>query len=118
MTARDREVLEITADDGVVSGQVRIPPESPFFDGHFPDAPLLPGVAQLRLVADLAGDAYGLPVRVNALRRVKFSSPVRPGAVLAFRIDAAPGSPRLAWKLSDARAEVSTGELDVTLGDR
>ncbi len=116
MTHPDRDVQEIAAAGGIVAGKVRIPDESPFFDGHFPGSPLLPGVAQLRLAADLVADAYGVPVRVRQLRKVKFSSPVWPGSVLSFRIEAAPGSPRLAWKFSDARAEISTGEMDVTVG--
>jgi 3-hydroxymyristoyl/3-hydroxydecanoyl-(acyl carrier protein) dehydratase len=112
----DRDVLEIAAAAGLVTGRVRIPEGSPCFDGHFPGAPLLPGVAQLRLVADLVADAYDTPVRVRAIRRVKFSSPIHPGAVVSFRIEAAPGSPRLVWKLGDVRAEVSSGEMDVTVG--
>lgn len=116
MSHPDREVLEIAAENGIVAGQVRVPPDSPFFEGHFPGSPLLPGVAQLRLVADLAADAYGVPVRLVRVHRVKFSSPVRPGALLSFRIEAAPGTPRLAWRLHDARAEVSSGEMSVTLG--
>jgi len=116
VTSPDRDVLEIAEANGVVTGRVRIPEGAPCFDGHFPGAPLLPGVAQLRLVADLVADAYAAPVSVRSIRRVKFSSPIHPGAVVSFRIEAAPGSSRLAWRLGDVRAEVSSGELEVTVG--
>ena len=39
--------------DGEVKAHIRVPADSPWFDGHFPDAPVLPGVAQLGMVHDL-----------------------------------------------------------------
>lgn len=113
--ALDRQILSLDARDGVVTGRVRIPEDAPCFEGHFPGHPILPGVAQLRLAADIAADAYGARVRIRGLRRVKFTSPVLPGAELDVRIEAAPGSPRLLWTFRGARGEVSSGELAVAV---
>jgi 3-hydroxymyristoyl/3-hydroxydecanoyl-(acyl carrier protein) dehydratase len=113
VTRSDFDLLELDTAEGVHAGHFRIPQDSPFFDGHFPDSPLLPGVAQVRLVTSLLAAACKSPVRVLTLHRVKFSSPVRPGAIIDFRIEPLPAKGRIAWKFSDARAEVSTGELSL-----
>ena len=36
--------------------RIRIPEDSPFFDGHFPEVPVLPGVVQLGIVLHALGD--------------------------------------------------------------
>ncbi len=58
------------------------PPESPWFDGHFPEDPTLPGIAQLEMAMDtirLAGKQKG---SVTKFRKVRFKRVIRPGEKL------------------------------------
>ncbi|PKN69225.1 MAG: hypothetical protein CVU54_10790 [Deltaproteobacteria bacterium HGW-Deltaproteobacteria-12] len=59
-----------------------VPPNSPWFSGHFPGAPILPGIALIHLVWQAisreAGER-GEELRLHTLKRVRFSQPVRPG---------------------------------------
>lgn len=48
------------------------------FDGHFPDAPILPGVVQLMLGAHAAAEAIGEPINFNAVGKAKFLKPILP----------------------------------------
>ena len=57
------------------------PPEEPFFRGHFPGDPLVPGVILAEALAQTAGLAAGQAgraFRLSAIRGMKFLRPVRP----------------------------------------
>ncbi len=71
-------------------GEYRVRKDEPFLRGHFPGAPMLPGVLLLEAVAQLAGVvAQSDPVigpmpglKLTALRSVKILGPARPGEVV------------------------------------
>jgi 3-hydroxyacyl-[acyl-carrier-protein] dehydratase len=65
-------------DDQTLSAEVHIPPGSPWFDGHFPGKPVLPGIAQLGMVFDLIRRAFEGPVRVAEVSRVRFKQIIMP----------------------------------------
>lgn len=57
------------------------PPDEPFFRGHFPGDPLVPGVILTEALAQTAGLAAGQPgraFRLTAIRGMKFLRAVRP----------------------------------------
>jgi 3-hydroxymyristoyl/3-hydroxydecanoyl-(acyl carrier protein) dehydratase len=99
---------------------VLVPPQHPAFDGHFPGAPLLPGVVlldeMLRVVeeertnggataAGKAGAATGWTIAT-----AKFLQPVRPGDALTLEHEAlANGAIRFA--IRSAGRAVATGTL-------
>ena len=59
----------------------------PFFRGHFPGNPLVPGVILTEAAAQTAGIAAGEPGRVyhlSAIRQMKFIKPVGPESVVEF----------------------------------
>jgi 3-hydroxymyristoyl/3-hydroxydecanoyl-(acyl carrier protein) dehydratase len=60
--------------------RVEIPADSPFFTGHFPGHPILPGIAHPLLVARAL--AAGMEMRIAEIPSLKLRSPVRPGDVL------------------------------------
>ena len=62
--------------------RIRIPEDSPFFAGHFPGHPILPGIAHLALVARALGDPPLAEVKTLKLRK-----PVGPGDVLELVLD-------------------------------
>jgi acyl-CoA synthetase (AMP-forming)/AMP-acid ligase II len=52
------------------------------FEGHFPAAPILPGVAQLDWALMLARECFALPTEFVRLEALKFVNPVVPGTTL------------------------------------
>lgn len=72
--------------DQSISAEIQVPADSPWFDGHFPDEPILPGVAQLAMVADLLGEALGVPVTLTQISRVRFKQAIRPAETFTVRI--------------------------------
>ena len=77
-------VDEVLALEPGESAQCRkvFAPEEPFFRGHFPGDPLVPGVILAEALAQTAGLAAGQPgkaFRLSAIRGMKFLRAVRPG---------------------------------------
>src|SRR5271155_4951998 len=65
----------------------RFPASEPFFRGHFPGNPLVPGVILTEAAAQTAGIAAGEPGKVyhlSAIRQMKFIRPVGPESVVEF----------------------------------
>ena len=65
---------------------VSAPADSPLFDGHFPGDPVLPGIGQLAMVADILGRLTGKQCSVTKLRRVKFRRKIERDEQLAITI--------------------------------
>jgi len=63
---------EILAD-AIASGN------SPWFSGHFPGEPILPGVALLGMVFDAIKQACGKNLKISGIKRVKFKQIIKPG---------------------------------------
>lgn len=66
----------------------------PFFQGHFPSAPLMPGVLQLEAMAQLAGvlllrkmENTGKLAVLWAIDKVKLRAPVEPGDQLRIEVE-------------------------------
>jgi 3-hydroxymyristoyl/3-hydroxydecanoyl-(acyl carrier protein) dehydratase len=69
-----------------IEGFFHVPDVSPWFDGHFPGDPILPGVAMLGMVQDLL--RRGIPeVMIRQFRRVRFRKIVNNNAHLHITID-------------------------------
>ena len=64
----------------------------PFFAGHFPGNPLVPGVILTEAMAQAAGVAAGQPgraFRLSAIKLMKFLKPVLPGSSVTFTAEKA-----------------------------
>jgi 3-hydroxymyristoyl/3-hydroxydecanoyl-(acyl carrier protein) dehydratase len=92
---------------------VCVPADHPSLPGHFPGAPVVPGVVVLDHVLALAG---ATPERPRALAWVKFLGPLAPGERAEVTFTAAGGELRFAV-LRDGQALVR-GALTVAAGGR
>ena len=79
MSKFTERISGLQMNDGTITATVDVPSESVWFEGHFPDAPLLPGVAQLAMIGDILSAALGKPLRVADASRVRFKLAIKPG---------------------------------------
>jgi 3-hydroxyacyl-[acyl-carrier-protein] dehydratase len=80
-------VREVRAGESAVCAKT-FAPEEPFFRGHFPGDPLVPGVILSEALAQTAGIAAGQPgcsFRLTAIKGMKFLRAVRPGDAITLR---------------------------------
>ena len=67
------------SDSDVLLIKVRVTADSPWFSGHFPGEPILPGIAQLGMVFDAVAKAAEGKIKLKRVRSVKFKQAIRPG---------------------------------------
>ena len=66
------------SEENEISADIRVPSDSPWFDGHFPGEPILPGVAQIGMVFDVISKARNRDLKISSVRRVRFKGIIRP----------------------------------------
>ena len=71
--------------------QWMVPPNHPAFAGHFPGAPILPGVVLLDAALQAIAAATGIELDTCEIGAVKFLHPVNPGDRLEIRHELASG---------------------------
>jgi 3-hydroxyacyl-[acyl-carrier-protein] dehydratase len=84
-----------------------VPPDHPAFAGHFPDAPIVPGV--LLLDAAVHAIQQGQPAQICEIGTAKFLSPVGPGETLT--ISSKSGASGTHFEIHSGARKVATGTL-------
>ena len=88
-------VESLDPDKGIVAIKA-VTINEPFFQGHFPGRPIMPGVLIVEALAQAAGvlavEALGLPgsgklVYFMAIEGAKFRAPVEPGVLLRLEVE-------------------------------
>lgn len=87
------KIVDIDIEKGTILGQKNATINEAFFQGHFPDAPIMPGVLILEALAQaggvlvhLKGNVAKIAVLLN-VNNAKFRHPVRPGDVLMLKCE-------------------------------
>ncbi|MCP1474057.1 acyl-coenzyme A synthetase/AMP-(fatty) acid ligase/3-hydroxymyristoyl/3-hydroxydecanoyl-(acyl carrier protein) dehydratase [Pseudomonas sp. EB276 TE3739] len=105
------EVLEQSESAGEWSLQLSVPPDLAYFSGHFPKAPVLPGVVQVEWALNLGRQLLNLDGAFAGMEVLKFQQLVRPGdeIQLHLRFDAERGKLYFAYR--NDTATCSSGRI-------
>lgn len=105
------EVLQIQRSDAQCDLQIRIPPELLYFQGHFPDFPILPGVAQLHWAVGWAQSEFGYDGAPAALQAIKFHQVIQPGAEICVRLQHNPARSSVSYEFRSDKGLHASGRL-------
>jgi 3-hydroxymyristoyl/3-hydroxydecanoyl-(acyl carrier protein) dehydratase len=89
---------------------VALEADAPWFAGHFPGAPILPGVAHLVLVERALSGLLGTPMRIAAVPSLRLRVPLGPGDGLTLRLSPA-GENAVRFEIRRAAELASQGTI-------
>ncbi len=69
--------LNHSSSNGILA-DVEVLPDSPWFSGHFPGDPILPGIAQLAIVFDVINQLSDQNLKISGTKKVRFRQIIRP----------------------------------------
>jgi len=90
----------------------------PYFAGHFPGMPILPGVVLCETLAQLGAVAAGAdePVRLLAVEKARFRRPVVPGDALALEVTALGDGPPWRFRGVATAGDAVVAEVELAVG--
>lgn len=103
-----------SAGENEIEASCFVPVDSPWFEGHFPGEPILPGIAIVHTVEQaILKDIQknNECVVLDELRRIRFVQPVRPGEYLKITVlrEDAGGEILFSFKVINKENIVSSG---------
>lgn len=104
--ARERAVFELTA-----------PHELFYFEGHFPGAPILPGVVQIDWAITYGRQCFNLPQAFIGIHALKFQQVIPPELPVTLELIHDSAKSRLAFKLSSQAGQHGSGRIQFGAGD-
>ncbi len=106
-------ILEISPGEKAV-GLKNVTINEPFFQGHFPGEPVMPGVLMVEALAQVGGVAVlsavenrGKLLLFAGINKFRFKEVVRPGDQLIMEV-----------RLTQSRGALGKGEGEIKVGDR
>lgn len=106
--------LETTGQDRV-SAQVTVNEGSLWFAGHFPDNPILPGIAQVHMVVEVIAVFRREKLYIQRLSRVKFKKLVRPGELLVVQAEGTTTKDSYTFRITNRDEDVCSGMMSLAI---
>lgn len=105
------EVLSQVEIEGEWSLQLSVPPDLAYFSGHFPKAPVLPGVVQVEWALNLGRQLLNLSGPFAGMEVLKFQQLVRPGDEIQLHLRFDPERSKVYFAYRNDTATCSSGRI-------
>ena len=79
-------IREITQDNGLITAEISLNAEHEIYEGHFPEAPVTPGVVQLEIVKEILQVSLKRKLKMKAMRTCKFLQVINPSETTLLTI--------------------------------
>lgn len=111
------ELSEISMTEAsVITARFTVKSGSPWFDGHFPDNPIVPGIVQMSMIFDLMQRTMGPGLELGGFKRVRFKQLIRPDTPVSVLIKPAKKIPdRFEYQLTADQKIICTGFIDIRI---
>ena len=88
-----------------------VPLDLRYFRGHFPGAPIVPGVVQIKWAIGFARNLLKAGGSFAGMKTVKFLDVMQPGAAATLQLDYTAASGELRFSFESKQARYSNGRL-------
>ena len=105
------QVLARRDVEGRTELDLEVQPGNPWFEGHFPQFAILPGVVQIGWAAHFAHALHHLGPGVTSMDQIKFKRPILPGARITLTLKPDAAAKKLRYEYQDAEFSYSSGIL-------
>jgi len=96
---------------GAAEVDLVVPPDLFYFAGHFPGAPVVPGVVQIKWAIAFARELLGASREFAGMEALKFHEVMPPGARSTLKLDYTQDSGKLRFVFAREGARYSSGRL-------
>lgn len=97
--------------ENIITTSVTITEDNQWFAGHFPENPILPGIAQLHHVIELVSQRCDADLQLNGLSRIKFRKIIKPGDLLNIEINATDKKNQYMFQITSDSEDVCSGRM-------
>ena len=108
---REPQVLHHTYRGREVELRVFIPTDLLYFEGHFPQAPILPGVIQVEWAVAFARRFFEVPQHFRRLEMLKFQRVVGPGTTVMLTLEYLVASQTVTFRYVSDVGQHSSGRV-------
>ncbi len=108
---RSPQILYCNIQQQTVELQCKVLPSLIYFSGHFPDQPILPGVAQLAWAEQLAKLFFAINAPFLRMEVIKFKKIIQPGAIITINLSWKADSGKLYFEIASATQVHSSGRM-------
>jgi 3-hydroxymyristoyl/3-hydroxydecanoyl-(acyl carrier protein) dehydratase len=111
MTVIEPDLIAHHVDGSAARIELRVPAELEYFDGHFPGAPVVPGVVQIKWAIEAARRHLGCAGAVTGMEAVKFQQVMGPCAQVTLALRYAAESGKLLFSFESRERRFSSGRI-------
>lgn len=81
------KILGLTIEGTSVKSKIELNEDHAIFEGHFPGAPVVPGVCQIQIVNEIASEVLQRKLTLRQARNIKFTHVIDPSKHNILDID-------------------------------
>ncbi len=108
---RHPEVLNKISTPNAVEITLKIPADLAYLEGHFPDAPIVPGVVQLHWAVEFAKEVFHISGIISEGKQIKFSNLLRPEEEICLKLEHFPAKSLIAYIYKTDEKYFSSGKF-------
>jgi 3-hydroxymyristoyl/3-hydroxydecanoyl-(acyl carrier protein) dehydratase len=105
------ELLELRRDGDQVTLCLHVQPGLSWFEGHFSEVALLPGVVQTHWAVTFAQQYFAVPLRLVSMSNMKFMRFIFPGARIELHLRYTAAKHEVAFEYREAGAVSASGRM-------
>lgn len=105
------ELKTLNVQGAELSATIYLPDNLSYFDGHFDEVSILPGVVQVHWVIDLAYEHLGIKDEFSEISQLKFMQVIKPNSSIDIKLQYEEEKNQLAFSFSSEKGKNSSGKI-------